>query len=86
MTYNDLENYYKDSAKHPNRTQISLFFCEGGSDDLFINMVYCNGEGDFTYYLVINKTDSLSVVFHDFLEPIPKDFVAANLKVPTVFI
>lgn len=43
-------------------------------------MVYCNGAGNFTYYLVINKTDSLSVVFHDFLEPIPKDFVAASLK------
>lgn len=30
--------------------------------------------------MVINKTDSLSVVFHDYLEPLPKDIVAANLK------
>ena len=47
-------------------------------------MFYCNdnnGTTDFIYFLVLNKTDSLSVVFHDYLEPLPMDTVAANLKV-----
>lgn len=28
---------------------------------------FCDGDKDFAYYLVLNKTDSLSVIFHDLL-------------------
>jgi hypothetical protein len=58
-----------------------MYFCGERSDDIFLNMLYCNGTKDFTYFLVLNKSDSLSVIFHDYLEPLPIDTVAANLKV-----
>lgn len=64
-----------------NKTQIALFFCNGASQDIFLQMFYCNGTKDYTYFLVLNKSDSLSVIFHDYLEPLPIDTVAANLKV-----
>ena len=64
-----------------NKTQIALYFCGERAEDPLLSMFYCNGSRDFTYFLVLNKTDSLSVVFHDYLEPLPVDAVAANLKV-----
>jgi len=77
----DLQAYYDDEVAHPNRTQIGLLFCDGGSDDILLNGFYCNGSSFFTYYLVLNKTDSLTVLFHDYLEPLPIDTTAAALKV-----
>lgn len=35
---------------------------------------------------MLNKTDSLSVIFHDLLEPMPIDEVAVSLKVNLSFI
>ena len=62
-------------------TQIGLLFCDGMNSDIWMNTFYCNGTSDYTYYFVLNKTDSLSVIFHDILEPLPIDDVAASLKV-----
>jgi hypothetical protein len=81
ISFEDLNEYYEESKRNLNKTQIAVFFCSEGSKDFFLEQFYCNGTKDFTYFLVLNKTDSLSVVFHDYLEPLPIDIVASNLKV-----
>lgn len=65
--------------KYPNVTQIGLLYCTGPSKDLQLS-IFCDGSKDYAYYLVLNKTDSLSVIFHDLLEPMPIDEVAVSLK------
>ena len=61
-------------------TQIGLLFCAGPSEQLNLSL-FCDGSKDFTYYIMLNKTDSLTVIFHDLLEPLPIDEVATSLKV-----
>ena len=81
-TVDELRAYHQTYTHTPNKTQVALFFCDGNSDDMWLHMFYCNGTGDYNYFLLLNKTDSLSVIFHDLLEPFPIDTNAANLKVP----
>ncbi len=60
---------------------IGLLFCaEPVLTELELNM-YCDGKSDYSYYLVLNKTDSLTVLFYDLLYPLPIDPVSASLKV-----
>lgn len=67
VTNLSLQEYYNYHVANPNITQIGVFFCDGGHPDLWINLFYCNGSYDYAYYLVLNKSDSLSVIFHDIL-------------------
>lgn len=76
----DLKKYYNNYNLKPNRTQIGLLYCADPAETFELNL-FCDGSKDFAYYLVLNKTDSLSVIFHDLLEPMPIDEVAISLKV-----
>lgn len=75
-----LKAYYDSFIAYPNKTQIGLLYCAGASQSFQLN-IFCDGTKDYAYYLVLNKTDSLSVIFHDLLEPMPVDEVAVSLKV-----
>lgn len=62
----DLKKYYNKFLAYPNVTQIGLIYCAGRSKDFQLS-IFCDGSKDYAYYLVLNKTDSLSVIFHDLL-------------------
>lgn len=79
--YQDLQSYYNYHVDNRNKTQIGLLFCDGESKDFWLGMFYCNGSDDYAYFMVMNKSESLSVVFHDVLEPLPIDQVSSSLKV-----
>lgn len=72
MEEEDLKTYYETFNTKPNHTQIAVIFCGSGVP---VNLLtyFCDGSKDYGYYLVINKTDSLAVIFHDMLEPLPID-------------
>ena len=67
ITNETLQEYHNYHNENQNKTQIGLLFCDGENRDIWMNIFYCNGSSDFSYYLVLNKTDSLSVIFHDVL-------------------
>ena len=58
-----------------------LAFGETNVSDEDIFDFFCNGTNNYTYYLTLNRTDSLTVIFYDLLEPLPIDPVASTLKV-----
>ena len=66
-TYQDLKDYYESYEKPPNRTQIGVIFCGNGVPQVAQLSNFCDGTKDYSYYLVMNKTDSLAVIFHDML-------------------
>lgn len=35
--------------------------------------LFCNGSTEFTYYMTLNRTDSLTVIFYDLMVPLPID-------------
>jgi hypothetical protein len=72
-----MQGYYDYFKENDNKTQIGLLFC--ADEDIFD--FFCNGTNNYTYYLTLNRTDSLTVIFYDLLEPLPIDPVASTLKV-----
>ena len=81
---NELNAYYDEIRNKPNHTQIGLLFCNDKADEeagTYNLTLFCNGSSEFTYYLTLNRTDSLTVIFYDLLQPLPIDLVASTLKV-----
>jgi hypothetical protein len=80
--FTELEDYYNFQLDHINTTQIGIIFCSGENlDDVILSTLYCNGTTNYTYFIALNKSDSLSVIFHDYLEPLPIDNIGVSLKV-----
>jgi hypothetical protein len=80
----EIQGYYDEFKIKPNKTQIGLLFCNGKADEeqgLYNLSLFCNGSSDYTYYMTLNRTDSLTVIFYDLLQPLPIDPVASSLKV-----
>lgn len=80
----EIQGYYDEFRNKPNKTQIGLLFCNGRAEeeqDVYNLSLFCNGSSDYTYYMTLNRTDSLTVIFYDLLQPLPIDPVASSLKV-----
>jgi hypothetical protein len=81
---NEIQGYYDEFRNKPNKTQVGLLFCNGRAEEeqgLYNLSLFCNGSSDYTYYMTLNRTDSLTVIFYDLLQPLPIDPVASSLKV-----
>lgn len=75
-------NSFRDSlSQNPNKTQIGVMFCVQVPIEITLLDV-CNttDEDSYSYFLILNKTDSFSVIFADPSIPLPKDPVALSLK------
>jgi hypothetical protein len=82
-TDEELTAYHHHFREKTNTTQIGLIYCgAAASPEQLLLHYFCDGDKDYTYYLVLNKTEGMSVMFYDLLEPMPVDDVAVSLKVP----
>ena len=63
---------------------IGLMICGDNSENFGTDTItnYCGTQNkDYTYYLVLNKINSMGVIFHALNEPFPIDKTASALKV-----
>jgi hypothetical protein len=81
-SFSELQDFYSYLQSYPNRTQAALLLCGNTNFPPGENITnFCSSGSNYTYYLVLNKINSLAVIFHALLEPFPLDPVASALKV-----
>ena len=79
VTIDDWSSFRDGLSKQPNKTQIGIMFCV---ETDISTLGFCDDvKNSYSYFLILNKTDSFGVIFADPTIPLPKDPVALSLKV-----